>query len=222
MSDYTDEELVKSIKGGKKINYTATYNPETFWKSMGSWYHTSFGSNDPKRSDIMENIKGIIGRIHEIGDVSQLLEVGCGFGRCMPFILETCKNVKKVTGVEFSPTMIKNSKVYLGKFPKGGIEIIQGNAKKLPFEDKSFDLVYTHVCLTHIPPKDIPRVTSEISRVARRYILQVERFKFPYEHPSPHRWSHLLAPMYLDLGWEIMEHDVIHKEHDTKVLVLRR
>ena len=130
--------------------------------------------------------------------------------------------LKEIHGLEHSSTMIEDSKVFLKNFDgKEGIKIVQGRAQELPFEDNAFDLIYTHVCLTHIPPKDIPKVTQEIARVSKKFIVHVERFAYPYEHPNPHRWSHMLAPFYLDMGFEVVENDIIHKEYCTNILVLK-
>ena len=60
--------------------------------------------------------------------------------------------------------------------------------------------------------------------MAKNTIVHIERFNYEYEHPNPHRWSHLLPPFYLDLGWKIHEYDMLTKnpEHNTKALVLRK
>ncbi len=44
-------------------------------------------------------------------------------------------------------------------------QLVQGSALEMPFEDKSFDAIYSHGVLHHIP--DIQRAQSEIRRVLR-------------------------------------------------------
>lgn len=44
--------------------------------------------------------------------------------------------------------------------------------KKLPFEDKSFDIVYTIGVPMYIYPKDIVKVHKEIIGIAERYITR--------------------------------------------------
>lgn len=223
MSEYTVVNLDDTILTKIKHNPFGEYKPDNFWKEMGKVYHNKFDKNASinDKASLILNMSNLCARIKEAVPI-KVLEVGCGFGRCMPFVLEHCPTIKEIYGIEFSQPMIENSEIYLKSYPrKNDIHILQGKAQELPFESKSFDLVYTHVCLTHIPPKDIPQVVKEISRVAKLWILHFERFNFLYEHPNPHRWSHLLPPFYLDLGWEIVEYDVIHKEHQTKSLLLK-
>lgn len=54
----------------------------------------------------------------------------------------------------------------------------------LPLEDTSIDLVFTAGVLIHVAPKDLGRITDEIARVARKYVLCVEYFSYqPEEVP---------------------------------------
>lgn len=220
--------LPKDLDGmyvnNEKLNYTGKYNPEFFWKDMGKHYLEKFcdtnGKIMPDRFRL--NMECFVTRLKEIKPTN-VLEVGCGFGRCLTFVRENVESVKKLVGIEHSDTMIESSKDFLKHYHKtGGIDIVKANAKDIPFENNSFDLVYSHVCLSHIPPEDIPRVTSEISRIATKWIIHIERFAYPYEHSNPHRWSHLLAPYYLDMGWRVHECDIVNKKHKTNILVLRR
>jgi len=225
MSEFTPSNISDSYKDKKRRNYLGEYNPDSFWLEMGKTYLKTFTADPTIRegTDFKLNIRELVARIYHIRPQT-VLEVGCGFGRCMPFVKIACKEtVKKVVGIEFSKSMIEDSKLYLQNYPiKDDLEIIHANAKDLPFKDKEFDLTYTHCCLTHIPPCDIPRVTSEIGRVTKSWIVHVERFRYPYEHPNQHRWSHLLPPYYLDKGWELWDNDVVHEEHYTIVMVFRR
>jgi SAM-dependent methyltransferase len=222
MGEFTIRDLGGMYTGDKptKKNYKGEYKPDSFWGEYGNHYlHLLTGSKKSLEIDVQP----LIARLHAIG-AENILEVGCGFGRNFPFIKENVKCVKKVMGVEFSKAMIDSSAKYFKSFPGRDYrtEIIQGNAKNLPFEDDSFDLVYTHVCLTHIPPEDIPKVTSEISRVAKNWILHLERFHFLYEHPTQHRWSHCLPPLYQKLGWKLWEYDYINKKNYTCSVVFRK
>ena len=213
----------------EKVNYGGEYVPENFWKDMGRIYPLHFMKEDKSyqhegMGKIELNVGDLAGRIRAL-QARTVLEVGCGFGRCLPFVSSYCNEIERLVGLEFSETMIHQSISYLANPAyKDKIQVVQGDARAIPFKDNEFELIYTHVCLTHIPPEFIPRVTSEISRVAEKYIVHVERFNYPYEHPNPHRWSHMLVPFYLDLGWYVYEYDSAGEfpEHQTKVLVLKR
>lgn len=226
---YLPIDVFDTVKSGGKYNYFGEYKPEEFWRLYGKFYYKMFKDpnekDDTKPGDRMDmNVQNIVSRVNAFSPES-VLEVGCGFGRCFPYIISNCTSIKRLEGIEHSPTMVEHAHDYLGGCPGGKkIKVTLGNAKSLPYKDKEFDLIYTHVCLTHIPPEDIDTVTSEISRVVKNTIIHVERFNFLHEHPNPHRWSHDIASCYMKLGWTIHEYDMLGKnpEHHTKVLTLRR
>lgn len=62
--------------------------------------------------------------------------------------------------------------------------IHDGIAQELPFEDRSFDLVYTYGVLIHVDPETLLDACREIHRVTRRFILCGEYFAdSPTEKP---------------------------------------
>lgn len=220
---FMPQDLARSVLDSVKVNYTGAYNPNKFWDEFGRHYLKTFSlTKDQKGEDIQLNIIPLIARIRDFNPKS-VLEVGCGFGRCLSFVDSNVSSVERLEGIELSPTMIEQSEKYFKwAFPnrKTKIKIIEGNAASLPYKDNEFDLIYSHVCLTHIPCEAIPSVTKEISRVAKKTIIHFERFKYPYEHSLQHRWSHMLAPYYMDLGWYMHENSIVHEKHNTNSLVL--
>ena len=166
--EFALKDIIELQQTSTKKNYDAVYKPRNFWEEYGRYYLRSFVADrkGSKRSFDL-NMQPLVARIRYI-QPETVLEVGCGFGRCIPFVISNVDSIKKLTGLEFSSTMIENSKLHLKHYPqKDRVEIVNGNAKDIPFEGKSFDLTYTHVCLTHIPPEDIPKVTAEISRLSK-------------------------------------------------------
>lgn len=227
---YTPFDIIETNITKTKQNYQGEYNPDEFWRLYGKVYYSMFKPiekmEDKKRpGDRLDlNMFELIPRINPFKPES-VLEVGCGFARCLLYVNANCPSVKRLEGIELSPTMIEHAKLHLSKYEHGNEIIVrQGNAADLPYKDGEFDLVYTHVCLTHIPPEFIDRVCGEISRVAKHTIVHLERFKFAHEHPNPHRWSHELAPRYLKLGWKIHEYDTLsdNPDHYTTALTLRK
>lgn len=86
---------------------------------------------------------------------ADVLEVGCGTGlilrRVEPF-------ARRATGIDISPGMLEVAR-------ERGLEVLEGNATELPFEDESFDLVYSFKVLAHV--KDIDLAFDEMLRVTR-------------------------------------------------------
>ena len=222
MEEFTVKDLDEEKITKFKPNPFGEYIPNNFWEEYGKKYRLYFKNSDDHKGDssLILNAKDLICRINVFKPTS-VLEVGCGFGRILPMVAETMN--MDVHGIELSSTMIEESKMYLKEYErKDRIHIQQAPAQKMPHGDKSFDLIYTHACLTHIPPVDIPKVVDEITRVASKYVIHIERFWYPYEHSHPHHWSHLLAPLYVERGWEVLENTEIHERHHTKILTMKR
>lgn len=57
-----------------------------------------------------------------------------------------------------------------------GVDVRQGNAFSLPYEDGAIDLVFTSGVLIHVAPEHLAEATNEIVRVARHYVLCIEYF----------------------------------------------
>lgn len=79
-----------------------------------------------------------------------------------------------------------------------------GFCAKLPFNDDSFDLVFTSGVLIHIPPSELDASCRELHRVAARYLLAVEyNSEQPQELPYRNREGLLFkrdfGAHYLDL-----------------------
>jgi ubiquinone/menaquinone biosynthesis C-methylase UbiE len=71
---------------------------------------------------------------------AKVLEVGCGDGRSIKDILEVTTDI---IGIDHDETAVKDAKENFKDQPK--IEILDADARNLPFEDNSFDFV---LCLT--------------------------------------------------------------------------
>lgn len=100
---------------------------------------------------------------------ARILEVGCNVGNQL--LALKAQGFHDLTGVEIQSYAIE---VARGRVPS--VLFMQGSALGLPFDDQSFDLVFTSGVLIHIAPADLPQAMSEIHRCARRYIWGSEYF----------------------------------------------
>lgn len=194
------DEMDKQIP----IDCTKVYDPLLFWEDFGDKYFKSF----KKMPDIQRNLAW---SLHKLGilKVDTLLDVGCGFCRLDPFFIDG-NAVKEITAVDFSPKQLACAEEYLKEFPKKDkIHIINASVKKLSFENNSFDCVYASEVLQHIPPQGIYTAIREMARVAKKYVVMVERFVYDGEHPQPHLWSHNYTKLGSECGLKLVESKLI-------------
>jgi len=129
---------------------------------------------------------------------ASILEVGCNIGNQ----LVTLKNAgfTSLAGLEVAPYALERAR---SRPEAGGIELVEGSALDIPFEDGSFDLVYTSGVLIHISPDDIGRVMSEVCRCSRKYIWGLEYYadeftEVNYRGHEKLLWKADYASLYLD------------------------
>ncbi len=85
----------------------------------------------------------------------RVLEVGCGTGLLLSRVAAIAD---EAVGVDLSPGMLELAR-------QRGLEVVEGSATALPFEDASFDTVYSFKVLAHVEP--IEAALREAARVVR-------------------------------------------------------
>lgn len=98
----------------------------------------------------------------ELPKKSKVLDVGCGSGTLAHFWKEQGYNV---TGFDISEKSLEISR-------NKGIYCVKGDiTKKLPFDDNTFELVYSDGLLEHFKNPDY--VLKEIFRASRKHVLTI-------------------------------------------------
>ena len=102
-----------------------------------------------------------------------VLEIGSGPGGNLDFL--THKACRKVAGVDISPQMVQLSKKLLeGK----NVEITKIDGVHLPFENNSFDIVFTSTVLQHNTDEEkLKQLMAEIARVSSSDVILFERIE---------------------------------------------
>lgn len=86
----------------------------------------------------------------------RVLEVGCGTGLIMQRIRDVARHP---VGLDISPGMLRLA-------VDRGLDVVQGDATALPFDDNTFDVVYSFKVLAHV--QDIDQALREMVRVTTR------------------------------------------------------
>ncbi|MCE7974085.1 MAG: methyltransferase domain-containing protein [Leptolyngbya sp. PLA1] len=126
----------------------------------------------------------------------KVLEFGCGVGRHLRY-LSRLPHVE-VFGYDQSPTMVACCLRWTGQDWIDRHIRIGPPTGRLPFEDGSFDLVYTSEVLIHVRPEHLGGVLSELLRVSRGQVLHLEPGLLTEVSREAHHgcWGHDLAGAY--------------------------
>ena len=123
-------------------------------------------------------------------DDASILDVGCGKG----FMLHDFKELmptSTVVGIDISEYAIANAIETVKPFLR------VGNAKKLPYEDNSFDLVISINTIHNLPLEDCKQALREIEGVSRKdSFITVDAWKTEEERLSLMKWN-LTALTYM-------------------------
>jgi ubiquinone/menaquinone biosynthesis C-methylase UbiE len=139
------------------------------WSGFKSWLYTLFQGN-PERS------KAIV--LHtSVGPGDRVLDIGCGPGSALRHALEA--GVDSASGVDPSPSMVKRA---AGNVPSATIS--EGSAEDLPFDDGSFNVVWSVAAYHHWANPD--RGVAEMMRVltpdGRFYLAERQLKKGQHGH----------------------------------------
>jgi ubiquinone/menaquinone biosynthesis C-methylase UbiE len=100
----------------------------------------------------------------EGGSFGDALEIGSGTGYFSLNLMQLGV-IERLTATDISPGMLEQTASTAEALGLGEVTTVTTEAETLPFEDESFDLVFGHAVLHHIP--DLDRAFAEFKRVLR-------------------------------------------------------
>ncbi len=114
-----------------------------------------------------------------------------------------------ITAVNLSPQQVRLIKQY---YPE--VNAIIGDACKLPWADKYFDLVYSNAVIEHVGDfENQKRMASEIMRVGKRWFITTPNRWYPFEF-------HLRLPFVTALPGDaylwiarVVQYDHVHEKY---------
>ena len=92
------------------------------------------------------------------------LDVGCGTGRLLAFLHDAWPGIRW-TGIDLSPPYLSEARRLIGRTAR--VKLIEGAAEKLPFEDKSLDLVVSSFLFHELPTDVRIAALKEMARVLK-------------------------------------------------------
>jgi len=126
----------------------------------------------------------------------RILDIGCGKGFLLYELTQAVPGIE-IVGLDISEYAIENAKEETKPF------LTVGNANDLPFEDNSFDFVFSITTLHNLECFDLDRALREMSRVSRgdEYLV-VESWRNESEKVNLLYWQLTCLSFYTPEGWE--------------------
>lgn len=141
----------------------------------------------------------------QLAEDARVLDVGCGKGFMLHDFKELMPNLT-ITGIDISEYAIKNAIETVKPFLR------VGNAKELPYEDNSFDLVTAITTVHNLPMEECKQSLREIQRVSRKNaFITVDAWRNEKEAESMEKWN-LTALTYMHVNdWKKLFEEVGYK-----------
>lgn len=168
------KKIIWDLRGG--------YRAEEFWDE---W--TPDFMKDPWQRQIHPQHTWIV-KVLNYEKPKTLLEVGCGFGRNIKYILENYQYPLVISAVDISSFMLTNARRYLKdyleskksriklkKVWRSQISFRKADILNLPFASRSFDMVLSHGVLMHVKPEHIKKAVTQAFRVSKSKLIVVEQ-----------------------------------------------
>ena len=171
--------------------------------------HRSSNNVDNNDSNYNEEFSKFIRDLVFSLKVENILEVGCSTGNDLRAFPENFD----VHGLDLNDHALEKAKQKLGSF-----KFKKGSILELPYENSSFDLVFTHKVLNYIDDNDMLDAISELFRVSRKYIVNFELFGEDEDLISPDGKSRYrnLYKRWLDFKVKIISNVDMHEEIDPE------
>ncbi len=127
---------------------------------------------------------------YQLAKDASVLDVGCGKGFMMHDFKELMPNLT-IAGIDISEYAIENAIETVKPFLR------VGDAKELPYEDNSFDLVISITTIHNLPLEECKQALREIQRVGRKHaFLTVDAWRNEEERKHMAQWN-LTALTYM-------------------------
>lgn len=146
----------------------------------GYYYHPRFWQATVKR----------FRDYYHLAEDTCVLDVGCGKGFMLHDFKELMPNLT-IAGIDISEYAIEHVIETVKSFLR------VGNAKELPYEDNSFDLVISITTIHNLPLEECKQALREIERVSRKHaFITVDAWRTEEERERMMKWN-LTALTYM-------------------------
>ena len=178
-----------------------------------------------ERSEQPMRVKGLRKLAAQPSD--RILEIGFGTGHSLAEVARAVGPDGRVFGVDISDAMVALTSELLQRDSLANrVELICGNAARLPYEDYSLDGIFTSFTLELFDTPEIPKVLAEWKRVlrpgGRLAVVALSKEGKQGFFMKAYEWTHKHFPNLMDCrpiyvrraleasGFEVRETDIEH------------
>jgi ubiquinone/menaquinone biosynthesis C-methylase UbiE len=126
-----------------------SYQYQWFYDTVSALAAVSVGGEKRFRKLFLKDL--------QINPKAKVLDLCCGAGQATQ---ELVKHFSNVTGLDASPIAIKRAKQNVPQ-----AEYVEAFAEKMPFSDRSFDLVITSTAMHEMEPEQLQQIIQEVHRI---------------------------------------------------------
>lgn len=153
------------------------FDQAAYWRKRGRDYFGRFRQQAPRRlasfaaqeAALRAALAGLA------GEVSSVLEIGCGFGRITEIALGTLPGVRRYLALDISSEQLAHARELLSGKHAVEPELLAADFTALP-EGERFDLVLAAEVFLHFPPARIGAVLAKALRLADKYVVHVDPY----------------------------------------------
>jgi protein-L-isoaspartate(D-aspartate) O-methyltransferase len=131
-----------------------------------------------------EKVAKLMADHYDLKAGDKILDIGCGKGFLLFDFTKVVPGIE-VYGVDISEYAVENSKLEI----KSQLQV--GNCTQLPFDDKSFDFVYSINTFHNLHNEDLEKALNEINRVSKsnKQYICVESYRNEIEKTNLLYWQ---------------------------------
>lgn len=169
-------------------------------QSFGRHVHWGYWQN-PEQAELSpedfaaaaENLTVELCQAGQMTNGMRVLDVGCGFGGTLAHINEHYSDMQ-LDGLNLDSRQLRRARKLISPAPGNLVSLVQGDACRLPFPDRSFDVVLAVECIFHFPSRElffqeVQRVLSPGGRMAISDFVPA-RWIAPFTRARlPERWT---------------------------------
>ena len=124
-------------------------------------YLRSLKLSQSLREDLLHRVIASL----NLNNTSRILDVGCGIGLPALLLADALGPEIRITGLDIEPAFIEYARTLTEEAGQSDtISYKEGSADNLPFEDDSFDFIWSIDCIGY-GPFDTPKILAEFQRV---------------------------------------------------------